>query len=302
MWNIMRKRCNMLTKLEASMDKKAHIPVMLNEVRHYLCYREGVFFDGTFGAGGYSRMILEASERNKVYACDRDSNVLPFVHSLQAEYVDRFAFAHHRFSEIEEYDMFDGMVLDLGVSSMQIDDASRGFSFQYDGELDMRMGLCEKSALDVIHDLQEDSLADVIYKYGEERCSRRIAHRIKERIRERGISTTREFAEAVHSCFQRRTRIDNATRTFQAIRIYVNNELGELETFLKKAIRKLKPGARLVIVSFHSLEDRVVKHFFKNCAEPFHVLLKKPLCASEEEIKYNARSRSAKMRVLECGL
>lgn len=297
----MRKRCNVLTKKEVWMDRKAHIPVMLKEVQHYLCQREGVFFDGTFGAGGYSRMILEASERNKVHACDRDENVLPFARDLQSEYGDRFDFAHHRFSEIDEYDMFDGIVLDLGVSSMQIDDATRGFSFQHDGELDMRMGLCEKSALDVIHDLSENALADVIYKYGEERLSRRIAHRIKERISERGISTTRELAEAVHSCFQRRTRIDNATRTFQAIRIYVNNELGELEEFLHKAIHKLKPGARMVIVSFHSLEDRVVKHFFKNCSEPFRMILKKPLCASEEEIQYNARSRSAKMRVLECG-
>ena len=188
-----------------------------------------------------------------------------------------------------------GIVLDIGVSSFQIDDAERGFSFNKNGALDMRMGLNARSALDVIRELKESDLADIIFEYGEEHASRRIAKAIKQNCK--NIQTTLDLADVIHSVMGYSRKRDSATKTFQALRIYTNNELEELEIILRDSITYLVNGGRLVTVSFHSLEDRVVKRMF-NILPEVEVLTKKPVTPSEEEICSNQRSRSAKLRAL----
>lgn len=292
----------------------SHVPVMLNEVIEALAPKEGeVHMDCTFGAGGYSKAIL--AEGVKLIAVDRDASVSKYADELKSKYKDKFEFINCNFGDISEDEFqLDGIVLDLGVSSMQLDTPERGFSFSHDGDLDMRMGIDGKSAKDFINNAQEEEIANVIYEYGDEPSSRKIAKRIVE-AREKGpIDTTFKLAEIVRRAVNRKPgKIDLATKTFQAIRIWVNEELDSLSRFLDKALSLLKVGGRIVIVTFHSLEDRIVKNYFKqfiskrvarskyskeplNPNDKYQLLYKKPLVPTREEVRANPRSRSAKLR------
>ena len=292
----------------------SHIPVLLTPVIRCLAPEKGgIFVDGTFGAGGYTRAILSANPTTKVIAFDRDTTVLPTVQKFQKEFKDRFTFIQDCFGEVAKYitTPVDGFVLDIGVSSMQIDDPERGFSFRFDGPLDMRMGPEGISAGDIVNNWPEDKLADILYRYGEEKASRKIAHAI---VKARPLSTTLQLAEVIHSVMPRpKDGSDSAMRSFQALRIVVNDELGELERALKASPQILKAGGRLAVVSFHSLEDRIVKEFLKENsassvhknkyaskmtadAAPFIVLNKKPIITDEEELEKNPRAHSAKLR------
>lgn len=291
-----------------------HIPVLLKPVIKCLAPEKGgVFIDGTFGAGGYTRAILESNSNTKVIAFDRDATVLPTAQKFKAEFGDRFTFIQDCFGEVEKYitSPVDGFVLDIGVSSMQIDTPERGFSFRFDGPLDMRMSGEGISAADIVNNWPAEKLADILYRYGEEKASRKIARAI---IGARPIQTTLQLAEVIHSVMPRpKDGSDSAMRTFQALRIAVNDELGELERALSASTKILKSGGRLVVVSFHSLEDRIVKEFLKQNSEKsthknkylvqeestdscFIVPDKKPIVADETELKMNPRAHSAKLR------
>ena len=292
----------------------AHIPVLLNEVLQYLHPEGGVFIDATFGAGGYTRAILKAHPKNKVIAFDRDPMVQKNAEKMKKEFKDRFAFIQECFGHLADFitEPVDGIVMDIGVSSMQIDTPERGFSLRFNGPLDMRMSDSGPTAADLIKSLPESELANILYKYGEERQSRKIAHALKEHLPQ----TTGEMSEIIHHVMPRpKDGSDSATRSFQALRIAVNDELGELERALQSAPKLLKPNGRLVVVSFHSLEDRIVKEFFathsakvahKNkyaLTEPvegiLRLLTKKPVIALSEELTQNPRAHSAKLRAAE---
>ena len=297
----------------------SHTPVMLNEVLKLLAPKNGEkFLDCTFGAGGFSKAILDYCPCY-VTALDKDPNVITIAQELTAKYKDRFNFIHTSFlGSIDKLKptQFDGIVMDLGVSSMQLDNGERGFSFTNDGPLDMRMSSSGITAADFINNASEQEIADVIYKYGEEKSSRKIAKKIVAERQVEEINTTGRLASIVRSCIGfRKGKIDSATKTFQGIRIYINNELGELEQFLSYINYILGPNGRLVILSFHSLEDRIVKSFFKKNSAPVEarskyakdfqhsdpskwlkILTKKPLSPSLVEIKSNPRARSAKLR------
>lgn len=245
------------------------MPVLLAEVLEALAPRDGeVFVDGTFGAGGYSKAILEAASCH-VIGIDRDPDVIVAAQPLIDTYSGRLQVLQGRFSEMESLvaeagrETVDGVVLDIGVSSMQLDQPERGFSFQADGPLDMRMEQAGPSAADLVNNLGEAELADIIYQYGEERASRRIARAIVAARSEKPITRTLELARVVSGCLppQRFGEKHPATRTFQALRIAVNDELGEIARALEAAEKVLKPGGRLAVVTFHSLEDRIVKRF-----------------------------------------
>lgn len=304
-----------------------HVPVMLDEVLDFLSPQENkIYVDCTFGNGGYSEAILKSSSCT-LYSIDRDPSVVDRAEELSQNYKNRFHFMAGTFGNIQSLlqerniSKIDGMVLDIGVSSMQLDQAERGFSFKKDGPLDMRMGDEGPNAADLVNTLPEEELADIIYKYGEERKSRHIAKKIVERRKEEPFQTTLDLAETVKSCFPKftKSKIDPATRTFQALRIAVNDELGELERALEASIPLLNDGGRLVVVTFHSLEDSIVKSFFKKNALPkrkrnkyaeyslqsndedptdkfFETLTKKPSIASDAEQAQNPRARSAKLR------
>ena len=283
-----------------------HIPVMLNEVLQFLDPQDNkVYFDGTFGGGGYTQAILNKSDCS-VVACDRDEHVFPYADKIKQKYGDKFHFSHSKFSEIKKvvnkfsYSSVDGIVLDLGVSNFQLADASRGFSFKSAGNIDMSMGLCHENAFDLIRRCTEEQLANIIYEFGEERFSRRIAKRIKENLKQ--LKTTEDLANVIRACVRKQRKIDPATKTFQALRIYVNNELDELRAVLQEAVDLLNPGGRIVVVSFHSLEDRIVKLFFREISTTnpkFKIVTKKPIVPTENEIAINPKSRSAKLRCLE---
>ncbi|MBO6056292.1 MAG: 16S rRNA (cytosine(1402)-N(4))-methyltransferase RsmH [Alphaproteobacteria bacterium] len=282
-----------------------HIPVLLNEVLNFLDPSDGkIYFDGTFGGGGYSRAILEKADCS-VIACDRDELVIPIAKKLHTEFPLRFSFFHSKFSDIKKVlaqqniQKLDGIVLDLGLSNFQLEDESRGFSFKSKGNVDMTMGLCDETAMDIIHRCSEEQLANIIYTFSEERFSRRIAKNIKKNLR--SIKTAEDLANAVRSCVRRTGKIDQATKTFQALRIFVNRELEELKIILNESLELLNSGGKIVVVSFHSLEDRIVKSFFKECGQQrcdFQIVTKKPIAPSEEEIEANPKSRSAKLRCL----
>ena len=301
--------------------KQPHIPVLLKEVlKNLKCDKPGVFIDGTFGAGGYTRAILEANSENKVIAFDRDSFVVPTADSFKRKYGARFSFIQDCFSRMPLHisKRVDGLVLDLGISSMQIDQPTRGFSFRTDGPLDMRMGQGGTSAREVVNMYDENQLADIFYQYGEERAARRIARAVvKERLRHPILSTL-QLAEIIHQVMPKpKDGSDSAMRTFQALRIFVNNELKELEAALEASKILLAPEGRLVVVSFHSLEDRIVKNFLiqNSSLRPnenrhiafthsvhhnlFKVMTKRPITPTAEEQHYNSRSHSAKLR---CGI
>ena len=276
-----------------------HVPVLGGQVIEGLAVRPGGhYLDVTVGGGGHSRLILESAADVRVTAVDQDEDALAAAQKNLAEYVDRVQFIYSNFANYQfTPNTFDGILADLGVSSYHLDQPERGFSFRHAANLDMRMDRGRSlTAADVINNWDEADLADIFFKYGEERLSRRIARRIVER---RPLHTTVELAEAIASSVPPKYRygkIHPATRVFQALRIVVNDELKSLETFLDKAPNALVPGGRIAIISFHSLEDRPVKHGLRN-SPLLKVLTKKPIIAQEEEISQNPRSRSAKLRI-----
>ena len=304
-----------------------HVSVMGPETVDALAIKAGGrYVDGTFGAGGHTATMLERAEC-RVFAIDRDPAAIARGASLKQRHGDRLTLIEGRFGEMDELvraegaEYVDGVALDLGVSSPQIDEAERGFSFRFDGPLDMRMGRDGPSAADVVNTMAEGALADIIYTYGEERLSRRVAKAIVLARTDGAILTTSRLAEIVRRVVPKAKRgdgIDPATRTFQALRIHVNDELGELDRGLESAERLLAPGGRLAVISFHSLEDRRVKEFLRarqgraaggsRHAPPpaaprrepsFAVVARKPIRPTDTEIAANPRSRSARLRVAE---
>ncbi|MEX2139600.1 MAG: 16S rRNA (cytosine(1402)-N(4))-methyltransferase RsmH [Pirellulales bacterium] len=285
-----------------------HVPVLLHEVIEWLVPRPGqVFADGTLGAGGHTRALVQkVGDQGAVIALDRDPAALTMAEQNLAGLPIKLA--QSNFSELPEVlrevgiEQVDGIVLDLGLSSDQLADETRGFSFQAAGPLDLRFDPTQgEPAARLVNRLNETHLADLIYQYGEERYSRRISRAIVERRREHEIVSASELAEIVRRAIPRskhEERIDPATRTFQALRIAVNDELKSLETALKRLPDCLRPGGRLAIISFHSLEDRRVKEAFRDDPR-LKNLTRKPLRPSEAEIAANPRSRSAKLRVAE---
>lgn len=279
----------------------AHIPVLPTEVIAGLAVRPaGHYLDATVGGGGHSRLILAVAPSVTVTALDQDDLAIAAAQSTLAEYGDRVQFRRINFADFDPGETtFDGILADLGVSSAQFDQSDRGFSFRQAAPLDMRMDRQQaRSAADIVNEWDEVALANLIYTYGEERLSRQIARRIVEK---RPLTTTTELAEAIFYAVPkayRYGRIHPATRTFQALRIMVNRELEVLETFLQKAPTWLKPDGRLAIISFHSLEDRIVKHRFREM-DSLKIITKKPIEATESEVQENIRARSAKLRIAE---
>lgn len=301
------------------MVSSKHIPVMLNEVLKALNPRDGeIYVDATFGNGGYTEAILK-SANCRVIAIDRDPFVLKRAEELKSVYGERFTFVSGTFSQIDNLiqSLVNGVVFDIGVSSMQLDNPERGFSFSKEAPLDMRMSQVGLSARDIINSMNEHELADLIYKYGEERKSRQIAHAIVLYRTQKPIETTTELAQIIYSVLpKKREQIDPATRTFQAIRIAVNDELQQLKDGLMGALNITLPEGRVVVVDFHSLEDRIVKSFFtENSDKKIHVsrykvdtlsissesskpfnFASKVILPTEEECTVNPRARSAKLR------
>jgi 16S rRNA (cytosine1402-N4)-methyltransferase len=275
-----------------------HIPVLGQEVVQGLGLRPGGhYLDATVGGGGHSALILAAADV-QITALDQDEQAIAAAQETLAGFGDRVHFHHCNFAEFHPGQArFDGILADLGVSSAQFDIADRGFSFRHAAPLDMRMDQRQDlTAAEVINDWDEITLANTFYTYGEERLSRRIARRI---VDDRPFQTTTELAEAIARCVPksyRYGRIHPATRVFQSLRIVVNRELEVLETLLAQAPDWLKPGGRIAIISFHSLEDRIVKHRLRE-SEPLKVLTKKPIIPQEAEITSNPRARSAKLRI-----
>jgi 16S rRNA (cytosine1402-N4)-methyltransferase len=279
----------------------SHIPVLSQEVITGLNIQPGGnYLDLTVGGGGHSRLILETAEDVKVTCVDQDEDALKAAKENLSEFGDRVKFIHSNFANYQFLEStYDGILADLGVSSYHLDHPERGFSFRNTANLDMRMNQQQSlTAGDIINEWDEKELADIFFKYGEERLSRRIARRIVEK---RPFDTTTELANAIAYSVPpkyRHGRIHPATRVFQALRIAVNDELKVLETLIEKAPTALIPGGRIAIISFHSLEDRPVKHGLRN-SPSLRILTKKPIIATEAEIKENPRSRSAKLRIAE---
>lgn len=312
----------MKTNESQSSAASLHTPVLLAEVISFLQPSAGLFVDCTLGMGGHTEAILNASEETKVIAFDRDREAIEKATERLANFGERFRAIHADFRQIKQFvetETAAGILADLGVSSWQLDSIERGFSFRADAPLDMRMnaGSDEPTAAELLEALSEEEIADIIYQYGEERFSRRIARRIVEK-RERGekIETTAQLAGLVERAIPRakQEKIHPATRTFQALRIAVNRELENLDKFIADAIDVLKPGGRLAVISFHSLEDRIVKQTFRRLAgrcecpprfpvcqcgavKRIEILTNRPVVADEKEIESNPRSRSAKLRV-----
>ncbi len=301
---------------------KRHIPVLGREAVEMLSPRDGgIYVDATFGAGGYSRAILD-TPGSRVIGIDRDRSAIAGGFDLVDRSGGRLTLVEDRFSNLagicaaQGLQGVDGVVMDVGVSSMQLDEADRGFSFRLGGPLDMRMGHDGPTAADVIAKASEADLANIIYIFGEERRSRSLARAIVAARKEAPIATTRALADIVSKVVRSKPgEIHPATRTFQALRIFVNQELDELHLALSAAESVLKPGGRLVAVSFHSLEDRIVKNFLverakagggsrhlpeiAQAAPSFVILTKRPLTPADDEISANPRARSAKLRAAE---
>jgi len=306
------------------MGSAPHYSVMLPEVLSAMAPADGeVYVDGTLGAGGYTQALLDQADCT-VVAIDRDEAALAIAKERLKDYEGRVYFVRGRFADVAShlaqlgFARVDGFVVDLGVSSMQLDQADRGFSFRFDGPLDMRMDQSGEgqTAADVVNTYDETDIANIIYKYGEERKSRHVARAIVSRRAERPFERTSDLADVVRGAIfsSPKDKIDPATRTFQGLRIYVNKELEELEKALDASVDILSPGGRLVVVSFHSLEDRIVKHFLLDRSgqrsrgsrhmpdltpdEPavFSLPSKKAVFPSDDEVADNARSRSARLR------
>ena len=305
------------------MDDSSHQPVLYKEIIHALQpHTGGRYVDGTLGAGGHARGIMEASAPDgQLLGLDVDPQALAIARRNLAPYEHRIHLAQASYTSLSTqlarlgWGAVDGIVLDLGASSMQFDTPERGFSFLHDAPLDMRFGPhSPQTAADLVNKYSERELADLIYQYGEERESRKIARAI---VRARPIQTTRELVAAIESVSPRRgERVHPATRTFQALRIAVNEELTSVEEVLPQAMTALKPGGRLAVISFHSLEDRIVKDFFREQSKdrvnpPYEQIYeeerkatlkevnRKPVVPSEEETRNNPRARSAKLRIAE---
>ncbi len=309
-------------KLNRSEGADYHESVLLNEATHYLEPEPGkLFLDATLGGGGHSEQLL--SKGAKVIGLDQDPAALSFARARLSHYDDKFGAIQGNFRDFGEIlstigiSGLDGLILDLGISSHQVDDADRGFSFNKPGPLDMRMDPdAEVTAAELINNCPEEELARVFYEYGEERASRRIASAIIERRKDKFFECTTDLASLVESILPRRGKKHPATRVFQALRIAVNNELRVLEEALAEIPQWLRPGGRLVVISFHSLEDRIVKSYLKRCSkskidrpewpEPrsnpnycFKLVMQKGLIPSKDEVKTNPRARSARLRVAE---
>lgn len=297
-------------------ESAPHVPVLLSAILDAVAPVQGVWLDGTFGAGGYTRGFLAAGAA-QVIAVDRDPLAFEMASAWAGDYGDRLVQQKGVFSRMDDYATgLDGVVLDLGVSSMQLDRAERGFSFMRDGPLDMRMGQEGPSAADIVNGAEPDTIANILFQYGEERASRRIAKAIVAARAAAPITRTLHLAEIVEGCLPRAKpgQSHPATRSFQALRIAVNNEYGELYQGLMAAERALKPGGQLAVVTFHSVEDRMVKRFLTEragaggnanrfapevarAAPAFTLKSRKAIVADAEEVAANPRARSAKLRV-----
>ncbi|OGQ48187.1 MAG: 16S rRNA (cytosine(1402)-N(4))-methyltransferase [Deltaproteobacteria bacterium RIFCSPLOWO2_02_FULL_46_8] len=288
-----------------------HTPVLLKELLKYLApSSEGIYVDGTLGAAGHAFAVLEASNPSGVLiGLDQDEEILKIAKENLEFFENRVRIVKANFSDIAgvlkklSVEKVDGIYLDLGVSSLQLDRPERGFSFRAAGPIDMRMDPATgESVLEKIRKSDEQELTKILREYGEERLAPKIARTLLEKVRRGELQTTLDIATSVFNIYpprQRYGRIHPATRTFQALRIWVNDELGSLKRFLSAAPALLKEGGHLCVMSYHSLEDRIVKHTFRDLAKKgFKILTKRPVIASEEEIKENPRSRSAKLRVL----
>ncbi|MCI0711346.1 MAG: 16S rRNA (cytosine(1402)-N(4))-methyltransferase RsmH [Chloroflexi bacterium] len=302
------------------MTQSPHIPIMVDEVLDGLQVVQRtnpIYIDGTLGAGGHSHAILSANDAAHVIAFDRDLDAIAIARQTLAPFADRVTIHHASYLEMGNLiiEPVDGILLDLGLSSMQVDDVARGFSFRHDAPLNMRFDPTSEdpTAAELLNGLPEEDIANIIFHYGEERQSRKIARVIVEN---RPIKTTKQLADLIADTIRGKPKIHPATLTFQALRIAVNRELEAVEAILPIAINLLKPGGRLAAITFHSLEDRIVKHTFKEeatdcicppkqlvctCGHKARVQLvnRKPITADEDEIDTNPRSRSAKLRIVE---
>lgn len=295
-------------------DPDPHIPVLIGPLIDAVAPVDGIWVDGTFGAGGYARRLLAAGAE-RVIGIDRDPAVFRMADEWKGDYGDRLRLVEGTFSDLDTLagEAVDGVVLDLGVSSMQLDQAERGFSFQKDGPLDMRMGESGPTAADFVNTAPEAEIADVLFHYGEERAARRIARAI---VAARPFARTLELVQVIERCLPRAKpgQSHPATRSFQAIRIAVNDEFGQLAEGLEAAERALKPGGQLAVVTFHSLEDRIVKRFFQlrsgaegqgsrhaparqHVPPAFTLRSRRAIAPDETELAANPRARSAKLRV-----
>ena len=299
-------------------SNQLHVPVLSGEFENLLDVRPGgVYIDATFGRGGHSKIVLsKLSSTGRLLVFDRDVCAISCAKNL-ANNDSRIEIFHSEFSEIPSIlstsrKKIDGIFFDLGVSSPQLENSSRGFSFKCDGPLDMRMNQEKgRNAEDWINSAPEKEIADVLWRFGEERFSRKIAKKIVYYRKDKAIKTTGVLADIIRSSIKGSYKIDPATRSFQAIRMLINEELLELESILASVLCMLKKGGRLLVISFHSIEDRLVKHHFRDLSKvdtslsgkgspDYRLLTKKPIRATREEIQANRRSRSARLRGLEC--
>ncbi|MBK1829325.1 16S rRNA (cytosine(1402)-N(4))-methyltransferase RsmH [Verrucomicrobiaceae bacterium R5-34] len=303
-------------------ESEYHVPVLLPEVLHFMAPEPGkVLVDGTLGGGGHTEAMLKAGA--SVIGIDQDDQALSFARQRLQDFSDHFTALKGNFSTMPQllaeagHQQVDGILVDIGVSSWQLDEADRGFSFAKDGPLDMRMNRSTgETAADLVNTASAEDLKKIFFEYGEERASNKIVRRIVERRSQKPFETTLDLADCIASVVPRGGRSHPATRVFQALRIAVNDELGVLRELLEKSADMLKPGGRLAVITFHSLEDRIVKQFFKNASqshidrkewpEPrpnpdyhYKLLTRRPVVAGEDELKLNRRSRSAKLRVVE---
>lgn len=302
-----------------------HITVLLNEGVDYLNIKaDGIYVDATLGFGGHSSLILEKIPNGKLYAFDKDINAIEFSKERLSKIGNNFklintGFINLKSELLKEVPSIDGVIFDLGVSSVEIDDPKRGFSYTKDGPLDMRMNLeSSLTAKEVVNTYSKEKLVSIFRKYGEEKHALKIASLICEEREIKPISTTLELVDLIDKCYPYKEKRNShpAKKVFQALRIEVNNELGEFEKALKDSLEILKPGGRIVVITFHSLEDRICKNIFKEVTKEdellkgmpnipkellpnFKLITKKPIIPSKEELEYNKRSKSAKMRVIE---
>ena len=297
------------------MTEVSHEPVMLKEALDFLDLKKGgIYVDCTLGAGGHSKEILaRIGEEGRLIAFDKDGTALERSKEVLDPYLDQVVFVHRDYRQLAdaleelEISQVDGVLFDLGISSYQVLEPERGFSYNYDAALDMRMDQeSETTAAELVNNLPEKELANIIYRYGEERWSRRIASFIVEHRKKTPVETTGQLVEIIKAAIPaavRRRGPHPARRTFQALRIAVNDELAGVEVGLRAGISYLKPGGRIVVISFHSLEDRIAKHVFREQAHPsqevIRILTKKPLVPTAQEVADNPRSRSAKLRAAE---
>ncbi len=287
-------------------SKLKHHPVMVDEILSYLAPEKlKTYVDCTFGQGGYSKKILENTNCN-IIAIDRDKDALEHAKLLKKKYPKNFIFCVNNFSRLDQIlkknniKKIDGLIFDLGISNTQLNNPSRGFSFSNNGPLDMRMDIenLDLTAQKIINEFDQHNLSDIFYYYGEEKNSRQIARKIIESRKKKEISTTFELVELIKKVNSFKKK-HPATRVFQALRIFINDELNELDITLKKSLLFLKKNGKIITVAFHSLEDKVIKNFFSRNKGLLKILTKKPITPNENEVKINPRSRSARMRVAE---